>query len=398
MHICLMAQSWVAAAAAIVALTAGSSLGAEGDSASADELQQWGNETLAAMERDYWMADRELYADRLSRRQREGERAPAFMWGAGVQLAALAAATHVDPAKHEARLTAYADALQAYWCEKDGVDGYDVLPGSTTPDRYYDDNAWIVLALCEIFEVTNNPKYLARAEATLRFVLSGEDDLLGGGLYWRENERTSKNTCTNAPAIVGALRLYRLTQREEFLTVARRLYQWTNSHLQDQDGLMWDNVKLDGQVDRRKYSYNTALMIRANCLLHECTAEARYLDEAQRMARAAESHWIDAETGAVQDAGKFAHMLLEALLAVEELDRDPHWLNVCDKTLRYVHESIRDADGRYGARWSPSTRRRGRGRGWELIDQASAARGYFVLAEVVRRRANSEVDAEADVR
>jgi rhamnogalacturonyl hydrolase YesR len=355
---------------------------------SAATLVQWGEETLAAIDRDYWLEDRRLYAERLSRRQREGARAPAFMWGAGVQLSTLAAATRVN-ATHEARLREYLQSLDGYWREKNGVAGYDVQPGAESIDRYYDDNAWIVLALCETFEATGDAKYLKQAEATLGFVLSGEDDALGGGIYWRENERTSKNTCSNAPAIVGALRLYRLTQRAELLATAERLYAWTNARLQDKDGLMWDSIKLDGRVDERKFSYNSALMIRANCLLHQCTGELRYLEEAQRLARAAEAHWIDGGTGAARDSGRFAHLLLEALLAVEELDHDVHWLSVCDKTLDYVRATVRDADGRYGARWDGATRG-GPPRGWGLIDQASAARGYFALADVVRRRAEKQ--------
>ena len=65
----------------------------------------------------------------------------------------------------------------------------------------------------------------AKSDLGLSFVLSGEDARVGGGIYWRENERKSKNTCVNAPAIVSGLRLYEVTKRPEYLDHARRLYE-----------------------------------------------------------------------------------------------------------------------------------------------------------------------------
>jgi uncharacterized protein YyaL (SSP411 family) len=352
---------------------------AQTNAESSAQFAQWGVETLDAIQRDLWIADQGLYAEKAAA---DGERptVPAFMWGAGVQLSALAAAARVDSAAYAAPLAAYADALQSYWVEHNGIGGYSVLPGQRVADRYYDDNAWVVLGLIETAAVTDDAKYLERAEATQRFVLSGEDDSLGGGVYWRENRRNSKNTCSNAPAIVGALLLHQKTTDPQQLAAAQRLYKWTQEHLQDpEDGLYWDNVRRGGRVDRRKFSYNSALMMRANCLLYEIKGEAKYLAEAQRIARAAETQWIVPETGAVKDGGKFGHMLLEAFVAVGRADRDPHWLDVARKSATYVHANVRDPNGRYAHRWD---RPQGEALGsYMLIDQASAARVYFVIAE-----------------
>ena len=244
------------------------------------QFAQWGTETLETIKRDLWLADRGLYAEKATA---GGVRptVPAFMWGAGVQLTALAAAAQFDAGTYVPQLAAYADALEKYWIVHNGIGGYSVLPEQQRADRYYDDNVWIVLALIETLEATRDEKYLERAEATMRFVLSGEDDELGGGIYWRERRRNSKNTCSNAPAIVAALRLYQKTTNPQHLATAERLYDWTCSHLQDEeDGLFWDNLRLSGRLDRRKYSYNSALMIRANCLFFEVTKDPKYLAEA----------------------------------------------------------------------------------------------------------------------
>ena len=339
--------------------------------------RQWGEETLASMEKDFWLPNRNLYVE-----QGHLNQPPAppvtMMWGAGVALSALDAAARIDPDHYRTRLRAFIDALNAYWTDANQIGGYDVQPGPKPNDRYYDDNAWIVLALAEAYEVMHQPGDLARAEATQRFVLSGEDDQLGGGIFWHEPKRTTKNTCVNAPAIVGALRLYQLTKRPVYLEDARRLYRWTCAHLQGADGLFADNIHLDGHVDEKRFSYNSALMIRAASLLYAVTGEAAYLSDAQRIAHAAEARWVVSGTGGLRDTGRFAHLLLEGFFALYAVDHDPHWLDLDHHALLFLHAQVRDADGHYGDRWDqkPTTSRMV----FPLLDQASAARAFWVAA------------------
>lgn len=342
---------------------------------------KWGAENLETIRKDLWLPKLNLYAE-MGPDEKGVPSHPAFMWGVGVQLSALAAAAAVEPEKYLPETKAYADAIQVYWLKHKGIEGFDVQPGpKDDSDRYYDDNAWLVLALAEVSEVSKDRKYLDRAVATFNFVMTGEDDKLGGGLYWREKFRGSKNTCTNAPSIVSALRLHQLTKEDQYLEIARRLYTWTNSRLQDTDGLYWDNIRLDGRVNRRKFSYNTALMIRANCLFHEITGEARYLEEAKRVATASEKLWVH-EHGAVFDSGRFAHMLMESYLALYQRDKDKHRAEAVERTLTYVHDNLLAGNGRYPHRWD-----RPAGKSREetmLLNQASPARAYWVAAQVLK--------------
>ena len=340
--------------------------------------QPWAEETLASIDKDFWLPTRHLYAEEGHLNQPPAPPVT-MMWGAGVALSALDAAARVNPDRYRDRMCAFIDALNAYWTDANHIGGYDVQPGPKPNDRYYDDNAWLVLALAEAYEAAHRPGDLARAEATQRFVLSGEDDRLGGGIYWHEPRRTTKNTCVNAPAIVGALRLYQLTKKPDYLDDARRLYRWTCGHLQGPDGLFADNIKLDGRVDEKRYSYNSGLMIRAASLLYAATGEAAYLSDAQRIARASEVRWVVGETGGIRDTGRFAHLLLEGFLALQAVDHDPHWTSVEARALLFLHSQVRDANGHYGNRWDhrPPTLRTA----FPLLDQASAARAYWVAAE-----------------
>lgn len=352
--------------------------GAVGEEPAPPDFKQWGKDVLEAVKRDFWMPKEGLYAEKKILDAAEPPQ-PAFMWGVGVELTALAAAARLEKETYAKPLREYAEAVQSYWIVENGVGGYDVQPHSKSADRYYDDNAWIALALLEIHEITGEKSHLDQAREVFKFIASGEDDKLGGGLYWRERERRSKNTCTNAPSIVTALRLHQITGEKAYLDAGKRWYEWTRAHLQDTDGLYWDNLHLDGTLDRRKFSYNSALMIRANVLLHEILKDGTYLDEARRMAKAGIAQWIR-DDGGVMDSGRFAHLLMESFLALHQADRNPEWLKVVTNSLVRLHDHARDENGRYANRWDREvTRPVNR---MMLLDQASVARAFLMRAAV----------------
>lgn len=326
------------------------------------EWKHWGCETLEAIRSELYLPKRKLYAEDSTKKQ------VSFNWPSGVMLSALNAGARVE-AKYKPWLREYADAMRVYW-HADG--GYDVLPVPKTPDRYYDDNAWMALALIETSDILGDKKYLDWAEQTVAFILTGEDDKLGGGLYWREQEKLSKNTCANAPSALACLRLYTLTKKKSYLDAGRRLYSWTQAHLQDPAStLYWDNISLQGKVDKTTWSYNTALMMKAGKLLRELDGNAKVGADPLPAARA---KWLDAKVGLIKDDMAFAHLFFEA-----HLDRG---FTDCGIYLRGLHDKARDGNGHYGHRWdgiAKETRKP-----WRLIDQASAARAYFTAALVAR--------------
>ncbi len=343
-------------------------------------LAQWGAEALDQTERAFAMPWQHLYRNEF----KPGEplvNNPAFMWPSAVQLSALVAAARVDPT-YLRPMQQFAIALQSYWAHHYGIGGYDVLPTPKPPDRYYDDNCWIAIALAEATTLPGisrrmRDQYGRRAAETVRFILSGEDDQLGGGIYWHEDKRETKNTCSCAPGAVAALRVYEIGGDNTNVQVAQRLVQWTSEHLQDEDGLLWDNIKLNGEIERTKWSYNSALMIQANALLGRHTGDERYGREAQRIAHAAIDRWIDGATGGVKDGARFAHMLLEALLRLDGPGREER-RQIVRRALQFVHDQVRDPNGWYAEPWDRP--QQGPLATVQLIDQASAARAFWVAA------------------
>lgn len=342
---------------------------------SGDDIAGWGRDQLDRIRTRFYIAPRGLFADAIPPMGPTPDK-PAFMWGCGVLCSAFAAFARLDAAGSEP-LRAFVNSLDVYRTDYHGIRGYDVLPAPKPPDRYYDDNAWMVLALLDAHEATHNADYLRRARETFAFVMSGQDDVLGGGIYWRERDRASKNTCSNAPTAAAAVRLYGATHESAYLDTGKRLVAWTTAHLQDSDGLFFDAVNQDGSIGRAKWSYNSGLMIRAYTLLHSTAGQQGALDQAQRIARAAVAHWVRPETGAVADDGAFAHLLSDALLSLYEADGDEHWLSIVRRALSCIHDE-RDAQGWYPDKWghkAPDDRP-----SIGLLGQASAARGLLSAA------------------
>ena len=301
-----------------------------------------------------------------------------FMWGNGVQFSSLVGATRYNPTKYRPIMDAFAKGLEKYWDKDAAVPGFDAYFASKNDDdKYYDDNQWLTLGFAEAYTLTRDPKYLQWAKGTHRFALSGLDAKLGGGIYWYQKKPDSKNTCSNAPAAAGALALYALGERPQ-LTQARDLVLWTTQKLQDPaDGLFWDNMKLDGTIEKTKWTYNTALMIRSNLGLWRTTKAPKYLQDARRQSDASLKYWVDPATGGFKDDGKFNHLLSEALLETYAATRDIKYLNAVRRDADFAYRYVRDPAGGYWNAWKKQAHAADERK--TLIENASAARLFWLL-------------------
>ena len=151
--------------------------------------------------------------------------------------------------------------------------------------RFYDDNQWIGIACMDAYHRTKDTSYLNLSKEIYVFMMTGYDSIAGGGLYWKEFDSTTKNTCSNGPGVLLALQLYKATQQEKYLDTAMLLYNWVNKNLESPDGLFFDNIKLPSkEIDKRKFSYNLGTMLQSNVLLYNITKDKKYLIGAKRQA------------------------------------------------------------------------------------------------------------------
>jgi rhamnogalacturonyl hydrolase YesR len=271
-------------------------------------------------------------------------RKPDYVWLQGVMFSNLVAAARSDPATYGPRLQKYFKALDGYWDAKVKIPGYEAAPTrGNGNDKYYDDNAWLVITFLEAYETNRNPKYLKRADETLQFVLSGWDAEAGGGIWWHQGHKAgTKNVCSNGPAAVGCLRLAKYREGEAAATLvdeARKIVGWTIGALQADDGLFDDRVVVaSGEVKRGKLTYNSALMLRALLGLYRATGKKEYLEQSQRIAKAAD-WFLDQKTGVYRDAVRYGHFMVEADLELYRTTKEDYLLKRAKKNVDAYYEN-----------------------------------------------------------
>lgn len=317
-------------------------------------------EVSASIQERFWDKKSHLYSGKA------GGKDPELIWGNGVMFSALVAASRHDK-RYRSIQRDFFEALEAYWDVKVKIPGYEPARTQGGSDKYYDDNAWMVLTFLEAYEVTKESKYLKRAEETLEFVLSGWDEQAGGGIWWHEKHKEGdKNTCVNAPAALACFRLARWKKEpeaEKWNAQGEKIFTWTVKTLQGENSLFWDNIDVaSGQINKGQLTYNSGLMLRNFISLHTRTGEQFYLEEALRMGKAANG-LLDQAKKTYRDPLKWSHLMIEADL---ELYR---------KTGQdvYLKRAIADAEGHY-AKWKEKPAD-------DLITEASLARELWLLVD-----------------
>ncbi|MET0715061.1 MAG: glycoside hydrolase family 76 protein [Mycetocola sp.] len=204
---------------------------------------------------------------------------------------------------------AYDDALavaaggqEHYWDADGGATGlpgyasYPVGEYGNGGDYFYDDNLWVGLLDAQRYLTDGDDAALDRAKEIFDLTVSGWDTDTShanpGGVFWTQAPwSVDRNTVSTMPAAQLGLRLYDLTGEAEYLDWSLRMYEWTNTYLQRPDGLYNDHMDLEGTIESTVWSYNQGVPIGVNVLLYEATGETGYLDEAKRIADAAETFY-----------------------------------------------------------------------------------------------------------
>ncbi|NDV77995.1 glycoside hydrolase family 76 protein [Dysgonomonas sp. 511] len=252
-------------------------------------------------------------------------------------------------------------------------------------DRFYDDNVWLGIDFSDIYMQTKEDKYLHKAKLIWEFILSGKDDKLGGGIYWCEQNKGSKHSCSNAPAAVYAFKLFEATADSTYFEQGKSIYEWTYKNLRDStDNLYYDNINLEGGIDKAKYAYNSGQMLQAAALLYKLTKEDQYLKTARDIAESCYSYFFnDFET---PEGDKFRMLkkrdiwftavMFRGFIELYKIDNNTIYIDTFRKNLDYAWNHMRDENGLFNSDWSGEVKDESK---W-VLTQAAMAEMYARLA------------------
>ncbi len=204
------------------------------------------------------------------------------------------------------------EILERYWDPAGPAPAYcsDVSGASRRGDRYYDDNAWVGLALVQLERLMPGSGWLGRAGELFQFAVAGWDGQ-DGGVFWVEQGRGTgirnhdRNTVSNAPNAELGLHVAELSAGggagqdgadAPSAIGPLDMYRWVLDTLDASregdapgSGLFWDKIRGDGSIDRATWSYNQGSMVGATVLLARRHPEDRdrYLGLAEAIARKA---------------------------------------------------------------------------------------------------------------
>jgi hypothetical protein len=200
-------------------------------------------------------------------------------------------------------------ALERYWDERGPAYASDPPGTRTGGDIYYDDNAWVGLALVQLELLAPGTAPLQRAAAIVRFARAGWDGEVGvphpGGVFWvqqgrgvglRNHDRNAVSTAPNAQLIVHLEALGHPDVDPGAQPAAAAMGAWVERTLDaggDGCGPFWDKLRGDGTIDRATWSYNQGSMLGLYALLSDRDAgdAPSHLRRAESIARAALDHY-----------------------------------------------------------------------------------------------------------
>ncbi|WP_010663005.1 glycoside hydrolase family 76 protein [Marinilabilia salmonicolor] len=278
----------------------------------------------------------------------------------------------------------YGNNLGAYSSSTNGTTGQGT--------RFYDDNAIVGLSLLEAYEITADEKYLERAEKIIPFIMGGEDEELGGGIWWNEDQLynpgsdSDKGISSNGYPALFFLKFYTLadgySQKAELLSTSKRLYEWVRTTFYDSGNHTYANsITADGNINHTRWTYNSGVMIQVGVELFKITGEQEYLDEAIAAAQGAYDYYVKPRNG----------------MAISYPDHDP-WFNTklldayidlapyynaaggyIDSYLNFIdygYEHARTSEGFFYEDWTGEDPKRY----YSLLMQASVVESYGALS------------------
>jgi hypothetical protein len=302
----------------------------------------------------------------------------------------------IDGFDAAAAIADHLEVLDRYYDDRGALAAYssDVIGTRLGGDRYYDDNAWIGLALVQLERMRPGAGRLDRAEELYRFAVTGwdqRDDVPSpGGVFWVEQGRGvgarnhDRNTVSNVPNAELGLHLAELRGAagprqdpvgpEEMVGWVLTTLDASRAGDAPGTGLFWDKLRGDNTLDETLWSYNQGTMVGACVLLWRRGGDdsARHLARAEAVARKALLHY--AGTGFERQPAAFNAIFFRNLLLLHAATGDAG-------LREEIITAMRDyTDWAWDGRRDQRDRFHFAQRGWTLLDQSAMVQLLALLA------------------
>ncbi|WP_057914634.1 glycoside hydrolase family 76 protein [Peribacillus muralis] len=269
--------------------------------------------------------------------------------------------------------------LELYWNNETTPKGYDSYvrpPIGNGGDKFYDDNDWIALNFIKLYEMTGDKNALERAKEIFKLQVYGWDDDSShpspGGVFWTQAPWSNdRNTISNAPVAQIGLYLYEITGEKYYFDWAKKTYDWVNSSMLAPNGLYWDHIDLQGNIEKTQWTYNQGMMLGANVLFYKTTGDDSYLKLAEEIADKSLQYYDDSKL--YNQPPEFNAIFFENLQLLESVNHQ-------NKYRKYIQSY---ADGMWKTVRDPETGLfpRDNNKPVPLIEQAAMVEIYANLAK-----------------
>lgn len=150
----------------------------------------------------------------------------------------------------------------------DIYDGFVKFHGSDwTTNAYNDDIMWWVVACLHVYEITSDSLYLNQAKKHFDWIYRTQvDTVFGGGVWWKNDSHTTKNSCIVQPTIIAAANLARLLGVPAYRAKAESLFAWQKRVLTEPGGKVYDAINFSG-LKKGSTTYNQGTFIGAALVL-----------------------------------------------------------------------------------------------------------------------------------
>ena len=189
--------------------------------------------------------------------------------------------------------------------------------GNSFINDYFDDMDWMALALIRYYDNTSDEFYLDQSKILFREVSEAWSGIAGGGVAWRRKSLNFKNTPSNAPAVILAVRLFERTKEQNYADWAYKIFTWLHNNLRDSEtGYIIDGLRDANEliVEGSAYTYNHGTYIGAASEMYRLTGDKKYLEYAEFTLENATEQYSNNSAKVIDETGEGDGGLFKGIL------------------------------------------------------------------------------------